>query len=108
MEGDLPLDVIVTKVSQNECLNYFWEESSWEPDVAATNQIQIPPTGLINLLANGKNVAFVTTILRHNIMIQVVNFAKFYLSVLWSTAHRTLHRLMNEAKKWEINQCSCH
>ena len=51
MEGDLPLDVIVTKVSQDECLDYFCEESSPKPEVAATNQIKILSTGLVNLLA---------------------------------------------------------
>ena len=51
MEGDLPLEVIVTKVSQDECLDYFCEERSPKPEVAATNQIKILSTGVVNLLA---------------------------------------------------------
>ena len=50
MEGDLPLDVIVTKVSQDECLDYFCEESSPKPEVATISQIKILSTGLVNLL----------------------------------------------------------
>ena len=50
MEGDLPLDVIVTKVSQDECLDYFCEESSPKSEVAVTNQIKILSTSLVNLL----------------------------------------------------------
>lgn len=34
----LPLYVIVTKVSKDECLNNFCEESYWEPEVSGSNE----------------------------------------------------------------------
>lgn len=32
----IPFDVIVTKVSQDECLNHFRKKSRWKPEVSVT------------------------------------------------------------------------
>lgn len=47
----IPLDVIVTEVSQNKRLNHFGNKSRQEPQVPTSEHVQIPPSCLINLHA---------------------------------------------------------
>lgn len=55
-KGKLPLDVIVTKVSQDERLDNFCYESRQVPKVPAASQKKILPIGLVSLHVDAKNV----------------------------------------------------